>query len=77
MNADLNDQDLDKLKAALKSEGHPECSVHLLTHLDEPRAQCPPCGVWFAISEIKAAGGCPKCGQCGDFEVPDEYATLL
>lgn len=70
------DAELDALKAGFKAAGCPEVSVHLLTHPKLPRAQCPPCGIWFAIEEIEKAQGCPKCGQCGDFEVPDHYVEI-
>lgn len=69
----MTNEELDAIKAALKKHGNPEYSVYLLTHENEPRAKCPPFDVWFAIKEIEQAGRCPKCGQRGDFEVPDEY----
>jgi ribosomal protein S27AE len=74
---DWTDAELDALKAGFKAAGCPEVSVYLLTHKDSLRAQCPPCGVWFAVEEIERAKGCPKCGQANDFEVPDEYAALV
>jgi hypothetical protein len=62
---------LSQFAKGLKEQGAQHVSLKLLCNRRQPWAKCTPCDKAFTIEEIKEAGGCPDCGQDGDFEAPE------